>query len=236
MIIWLESFPRSGNTFFRILLNRIYGFQTDSIYYSADSANVSRGDTRTLMELMGQSPVRRTLDDLEDDPGVHFVKTHDVIIRDGRDSLVSYAHFVLRTERGIVHPTYQDFCQVLEHLIRSKGFGGWSKNVEAWANRVGDERVICYEELIRNPLGAMARALSDMPIEAVRRGTDVPSFQELQNSVPWFFRRGTVGAWRDEMPRALHELFWAYHYRAMERFGYPRSDPWTERQGVLVTQ
>ncbi len=32
MIVWLASYPRSGNTFFRIILNSIFGIKTYSVY------------------------------------------------------------------------------------------------------------------------------------------------------------------------------------------------------------
>src|ERR1700754_5135896 len=32
MIVWLASFPRSGNTFLRIVLHRLYGVRTSTVY------------------------------------------------------------------------------------------------------------------------------------------------------------------------------------------------------------
>ncbi len=32
MIVWLASYPRSGNTFFRVILNSIFDIKTYSIY------------------------------------------------------------------------------------------------------------------------------------------------------------------------------------------------------------
>ena len=32
MIVWLASYPRSGNTYFRILLNHLYGIKTPMAY------------------------------------------------------------------------------------------------------------------------------------------------------------------------------------------------------------
>lgn len=32
MIVWLSSFPRSGNTFLRIVLHRMYGLRTSVVY------------------------------------------------------------------------------------------------------------------------------------------------------------------------------------------------------------
>ena len=32
MIVWVGSFPRSGNTFLRIVLNRVYSVRTSVVY------------------------------------------------------------------------------------------------------------------------------------------------------------------------------------------------------------
>ena len=36
MLVWLASYPRSGNTFSRIALNRLYGFTTTTGYDDND--------------------------------------------------------------------------------------------------------------------------------------------------------------------------------------------------------
>jgi hypothetical protein len=32
MLVWVASFPRSGNTFLRIILHRLYDIQTSTVY------------------------------------------------------------------------------------------------------------------------------------------------------------------------------------------------------------
>ena len=46
MIIWLSSYPRSGNTFFRIVAHQIFGISTYSGFQSgnADLDRVGMGD------------------------------------------------------------------------------------------------------------------------------------------------------------------------------------------------
>ena len=36
MVVWLASYPRSGNTFLRIVLHRLYGVPTYSVYDDDD--------------------------------------------------------------------------------------------------------------------------------------------------------------------------------------------------------
>ena len=42
VIVWVASFPRSGNTFLRIILNRLYGVRT-SVVYDVDGVAVRLG-------------------------------------------------------------------------------------------------------------------------------------------------------------------------------------------------
>jgi Sulfotransferase domain len=189
-------------------------------------------DTRLLTRLVGQNELEIDLQSLASDNGFHFVKTHDlpgtdsspaiVLVRDGRDAVVSYAHFLLKTEKGIENPTAADFEQALEHVIRSQEYGGWSQNVNAWADRVGDDNIIRYEDLISNPIDVSTGILHRFSLNGGPLFGTAPSFQELHVSIPWFFRRGVPGGWKDEMPGRLQDLFWTRSGDAMERFGYLR--------------
>jgi hypothetical protein len=48
------------------------------------------------------------------------------------------------------------------------------------------------------------------------------SFEVLNQLQPAFFRKGRTGAWREEMPPALHRLFWQRHGETMTALGYNR--------------
>jgi hypothetical protein len=229
MVIWLASYPRSGNTFFRILLNRVFGFQTHSVY-SGESGIGSPKDARVFAGLVGRNGPERDVDSLPADSAIHFVKTHDLpvadgvpaiaLIRDGRDAMVSYTHYFLKTEKGIDTPTRGEFEDTLEHLIRDEPYGGWSRNVNAWAERVGYGAMVRYEDLIRDPICIVAKALKRFSLNGGPANATAPSFEELHAAMPWFFRRGTPGGWADEMPVHLEKLFVDRHGATLQRFGY----------------
>ena len=101
MLIWLASYPRSGNTFLRILLNRLYGFTTTTGYDDNDPVAQQIGP-----EVVGYEPRLHTLQEIVEQPKITFVKTHRqphrvecgeqpaiYIVRDGRDAIVSFAHY-----------------------------------------------------------------------------------------------------------------------------------------------
>lgn len=230
MITWLASYPRSGNTFFRILLHRLFGLQTHSVYSVADETECVPEDTGRLMDLVGQTEAQCNVARLQADSGMNFVKTHElpngdkspaiVLIRDGRDAVVSYTYFALKTQQGIERPGRDLFEATLKQIIIGDHFGGWSRNVNAWINRVGRHRAIRYEDLIEDPVNIAVAALQRLGVNGGIGAVAPPSFRELHAAVPWFFRKGKVGSWRQEMPPDLQKLFLERHGDTLLRHGY----------------
>lgn len=159
MVVWLASYPRSGNTYFRVLLHRLFGFETHSKYPVQGDPQHLPDDTKKMMSLTGRTGLDCDVGALRADLGWHFVKTHDlpdddnspavVVVRDGRDAVISYAHFILKTEQGIERADRDVFEATLEEIIRGDHFGGWSRNVNAWIERAGWESLVRFEELIQ---------------------------------------------------------------------------------------
>jgi hypothetical protein len=176
------------------------------------------------------------LTDMAASPELHFVKTHDLpsedrhpalyLVRDGRDALVSYAHYILSFEAGHESgPRQTAFPEVLRDLIIYKAsFGGWGPNVLAWTRgRSAPVRVIKFEALIADPVRELVDAVRGLGCELrPRNASRLPTFQELHETMPAFFRRGNVGCWQDEMSPELHQLFWEHHGEAMSSMGYAK--------------
>jgi hypothetical protein len=84
--------------------------------------------------------------------------------------------------------------------------------------------VVRYEELVERPDECLRRVVSDLQLPIDVGSLDqMPSFAELQQLWPQFFRKGRVGSWRSEMPEALQQEFWQYHGDVMDSLGYARS-------------
>jgi hypothetical protein len=228
LIVWLASFPRSGNTMLRIALHSVYGHASYSLYEEPPWAEAWES-VASVMGSAGQVTAR-DLDELRQRRDLCFVKTHDrplddspalCLVRDGRDALISYAHFVRAHERAMAEG--RGFDEVLRLLIESRDhFGGWSGNVRAWYERPGRGRTtwLRYEDLIREPLRALEAAMGRLGVPLRAPAASMADFAELHRRWPEFFRRGKVGAWRDEMREELHRLFWQHHGEAMGWFGY----------------
>ncbi len=234
MILWLASYPRSGNTFLRVVLKAAFGMPSDSAYPEKSEHEVREG------LIPG-----RSLSDMARDADLCCVKTHELpadddhpaiyVVRDGRDALVSYAHYALEAiDRKSAPPDPAAFSSLLQALVSTDAhFGGWARHVTAWTSRKGPTEIIRFEELIVDPIPIVERALAGLGIRRQPAPARLPSFAELHERAPEFFRTGRVGSHRDEMPQGLEDLFWSRSAGAMRRRGYSPSK--REIAGPLVT-
>jgi hypothetical protein len=226
MLVWISSYPRSGNTFLRMLLHRIYAV-TSSVIYDIDGVTERLGpDLVGYADRPGSLPAMRASD------RPYFVKTHrrhdaDVdpddrvicLVRDGRDATVSWA-------RQICEQPGRDFRTEIDRLIRMDkpaGTSGWGTTVLSWL-RVEQRRVLLtYEDLVAAPEASVGQVVEGLGLRP-NPDASVPSFADLRDRDPQFFRRGISGTHRDELPEDLHRLFWSIpsNAEAMALLGYGR--------------
>src|ERR1700736_4487757 len=99
MIVWIASYPRSGNTFFRTLLHSLYGQNTYSVFNDVFENGEIGG-----MGVTAHQRKPAPLEELARHEQIYFVKTHAqpsdaspaiYLLRDGRDSYVSQAHYLM---------------------------------------------------------------------------------------------------------------------------------------------
>ena len=233
MIVWLASFPRSGNTMLRILLHRFYGRLSYSLYDESSGDGTARENSFAGVAGFAGHVTGPLLEELRQQPATSFVKTHDhpaddspalCLVRDGRDALVSYAHFV-RTYEPDMASRYS-FDEVLRILIESRDhFGGWSDHIRSWYGRTtkGPTVWLRYEDLVGDPLGRLEGAMRKLDVDISPRRAAPVRFGELHDRWPDFFRTGRPGSWPREMNDELHELFWRHHQEPMHWFGYEKA-------------
>jgi hypothetical protein len=219
VIVWLASFPRSGNTFFRIALHRLYRVPT-YVVYDVDGVAAQIGP-----ELMDARARPCTFEQMRASDDVYFVKTHrrrdDPVIaaedravhlvRDGRDSVVSWARLGTAGFAGAAD--YEErFAAEARSIItrRTGGTGGWGQNVLSWHRSASPAPIpVRFEDLIADPRTAVTSAVAQAaPGLRADEHAPIPTFGELHGREPGFFRSGTTGTHRSELPPDLHDLFW----------------------------
>lgn len=242
VIVWVASYPRSGNHLFLLTLRDRFGVDALGVIVEED---LRLGRPPGLPErppkmapwqlppgfrgLLGPD----LLNAVRERPEPYFIKTHRLaeapdrapavyIVRDGRDALVSHAHFV--EARDAPRFRGQPFRRRLADLIDPgiRAYGTWSRNVRAWRDRTGATEIVRYEDLVADPTAEVSRVCDRLGIPLTAGRGSVTPFAELQADNPIVYRRGVVGAWRDEMPPDLERRFWGIHGAEMKALGYRR--------------
>jgi hypothetical protein len=275
-IICLASYPKSGNTWLRILL-------TNYLRNSQDPADINKlqggpiASARIWFDewagIEASALDDATIERLR--PGVYrcmareeqetiYMKVHDAwgrtdcgegqfpadvtagvvyILRNPLDMVASCAnHWNLSVEGAV-----DVLCNPLYTLSRTTGgisdqlfqrLGSWSSHATSWLDESGLRvHLVRYEDLKRDPVGLFGEVVRfcGLPYdeERVARAVEFSDFSELQRQERThdfrerpakaqgaFFRRGQVGAWREELPTDLAHRLIDVHGETMRRFGY----------------
>lgn len=239
---YLASFPKSGNTWMRILFANLLSESEDPMF---------------LQDLKSHIPDSHFKDHVEyaKDPKAkfhalpfQFIKTHDpfgkyykdknviYIARDGRDVLNSYFHYLnARRETPII----------LEDLITGKqkaAFGTWSDHIINWdANKTKSFFILKYEDLKKDTFGEISKLLVainwKVSDEKLKQAIENSAFNKLQSlekergvvykdklkkKDSLFFRKGEVGNWKKTFSEGDLELFWKAQGAGMHLMGYEK--------------
>jgi hypothetical protein len=222
MIIWLASYPRSGNTLLRQILNQCARRGSYEQYKSKWSSSFSPEAVETAGLLFYEGGWERFYRRASASKEVFLVKTHDLprdnqpalyVVRDGRAASLSYYQF-LRT----YHPEGDG---TLERVVcGDDAFGGWSDHYVQWMSRADRPLVLRFEELVNCPDELLARIMRfighDGPVSVWRN-----PHERLAQLEPNFFREGAV-KWRPKLPWGEHTdlLFFAHHGGKMRELNY----------------
>ena len=192
-MIWIASFPRSGNTYVRNILYEVYGLS---------SGEYHREEDHPLEKNYFEHPFVKTHllpHQLEPaDPSIKSI----YLVRDGRDAIVSIAH--QRTD--IVAPG-SDFYENLKAAIfaeKDTFFGGWSHNVATWLDRA--DLIIRYEDLLLDPIRVIERIrkIVELPEPDPSK---IPSFEKLKDGKAAYGARKSWGYSEDESIKLADKAF-----------------------------
>ncbi|MBR0776480.1 sulfotransferase domain-containing protein [Bradyrhizobium diazoefficiens] len=223
MIVWLASFPRSGNTLLRTVLKQSMGLSSRSDSMD-ENDHVRDGDVWAIdvgVEgiLTDWNAFYRQASEADE---VFLVKTHRppvddqpaiYVVRDGRKACLSYLHFDRRFRSGT--------GSLAEIVVGIDRYGDWSSHYHAWAGR-RNTFIVRFEDLVE-PSAATLSAIADV---AAYRGPIAPwrnPFDSLHAYDRFFFREGRV-RWEGapEWTPVIDALFFHLHQDLMVQLGYAR--------------
>jgi hypothetical protein len=223
MIIWVASYPRSGNNLCLLqTLRAVFRVTTGALQ-----------NLHPLLSSLSLEPDGDPLAALREHEETIFLKTHRVadaedpnpaiyLVRDGRDSVVSYAHFAkAQGEGNFGRMSYEEAIAALIER-QDHPYGNWSAHVRAWTGRDAPTEIIRFEELVADPVGTVRNAVEALGVSLPEPSRAPPSFEALHERDPDRYRRGKVGSWKTELSPDLEELFWRKHGATMVALGYSR--------------
>ena len=223
MIVWIASYPRSGNTFVRVILHQAFGLRT----YSVHNDNTDIGADPSTRHIVGHLALPKSwnADQARTDGELWVVKTHDApqesdktiyIVRDGREATLSYFNYL--------HMYTKQEATLVEVIAGAVDFGGWSEHVLAWNPlERGHTLLLRFEELVADPESHIRRIADFLDLEPI--AVSLPSFSDLHRANPKFFRSGRTSSWTSAFDQNTHSFFWLLHYEAMTRYGYTSHMP-----------
>jgi hypothetical protein len=233
MIVWLASFPRSGNTLLRQVLAEVFHLAS----FSDEVTNVERvAWTPAARQRAGikkiDQPWAEFFRQATESAEIHLVKTHRLprddqpaiyVVRDGRRALTSYAAY---------HQSFSPSGQApdLMDLVLGRDFyGSWSDHFHAWTTRGCSTLLVRYEELVDPTTDTLSRLADFVKVRPAVESWRNP-FEELHSMDPRFFRQGMVEWQAPEIwTSVIDQIFLICHGDLMVQLGY--CSPETVSQG-----
>jgi hypothetical protein len=204
-IVWLSSYPRSGNTLLRAVFNQNFGIKSTSVYEN------DLGSLSALEEYVGHYEKKVLFSQRDGDTA--YIKTHGkpqdsnpaiYIVRHGAAACVSFWRFNNRSLD-------------LADIITGKNWLGlsWSQHIEAWHKRP-NTLVLRYEDIVQEFPDSLKK---------IERFVGMPILHE---SIPSREKMATVGgkwvqpkiSWQFDFPEKYYDLFNKINGPMMKKLGY----------------
>jgi glycosyltransferase involved in cell wall biosynthesis/GT2 family glycosyltransferase len=196
MIIWLASYPRSGNTLLRMMLNSVFGRTSYSEYDDVTDIGADPQTCQRVGHVFLGRPLEQAYAELSATPEPVFIKTHNepkddakaiYIVRDGRFAAMSY-HRYLKDFLAVEHEV-----SLVNVIAGFTQFGSWGSHLDAWdpQNRP-NTLLLRYEDLVAEPQREIAKIAEFIQLEPTGQWQN--DFQALHQVNPKFFRHGNTHA------------------------------------------
>jgi hypothetical protein len=240
MRIVISSPPKMGNKWIKCLLSRVYDLQW-VIGEDSPDTNIERFE---LFVSEGRFPdntifhqhckYKPKICDIIDEIPAHLV----TIVRDPYDAFVSMYHWIqTRTdydrERGRVRKKERprdamvgkpiDDPLILEYL--ADGYGQQIQRAHEWVNS-GRAIVVRYEDLHRDPVGALTRVTNQIePVDTARiekavEACSVDNMRKMSKRMSQHVRAAKVGDSRDKLEEPHLKIFREKYSDLLTSLGY----------------
>lgn len=234
--VWLVSYPRSGNTWLRLLLanyqhpgeRRGYRYISEVVPDFHQFKNVQRTSYQQFIrQHFGWSPVVIKC---------HYQAFGDYnkviyIYRDGRDVLLSYFRYFSHNKKHAL-----PFSQYFTKFLRGETqFGSWKNHVSWWFDekyiRPVEVKYVKYEDLLAQPEKEFAEVVKFLNLKVdkelikdVVRATEYKKCREFGAAEGLHYdligRNGVSGSWKEMFSAEQTKYFWDWAGSLMERLGY----------------
>lgn len=227
MIIWLASYPRSGNTMLRSLLKQVFNLDSYSLYDDPHDIGASDQVASAVGHVMHHQSEEEFIQAAKRSDDVFFVKTHHpprddskaiYIVRDGRAASVSYLHYMQH------YGDQASETDLLDIVAGNVMFGSWSEHFETWSpeKRPGT-LFLRYEDTCDWTPALVARIGGFIGREPKDQADN--NFARMHALAPAFFRNADNDANIAQLSGAAADLFWMLHGETMLHLGYSCSYP-----------
>jgi len=274
-IIWLASYPKSGNTWFRVYLSNLLRDTEEPVSINKLDRTPIASARNMFDEATGLSSAELTNDEIDNlRPDVYqslsdeakdylYFKIHDAYTKldDGRnlipttatkaaiyfvrnplDVATSFAHHSnLPYDKMIAAMGNSDyaFCSKSDKLhnqLRQKLLT-WSGHVESWTTpKPFPVHVMKYEEMktntfetfkkvtrflgLRHTDEQILKALNFSSFEVLAEQEKKEGFKEKSQDAKYFFRKGLIGSWKEELENDLVKKIISDNEDVMKKYGY----------------
>ena len=249
-VVWLASYPRSGNTMLRGWLKKNFCSNSCSIYNDPNcigsdekAANLVGHYFNEWPFRQGKKPSNQQLLDLKEHQnysGNVFIKTHECfkngysegksiyIVRNGINAITSHAHYRLDFARGIenvnVHETFsEEYESIVVNGLPLCGY--WSDNVISWIDYCEKNKnsaiILRFEELIKN-IRTHLKVIGGFTTSLLPIEEPL-LFKDSQKVDNKFYRKGDSRNNQVVDQKSL-SLFYAFEHEGMIRANYISED------------
>ena len=245
--VFIIAHPRSGSTWLRTMLVNIMqrGAHSNPDVFNRLIPSPSVRSIRSILNTWSLSSPRVLTSHTSYLPGLPKVV---YLVRDGRDVLVSYYHYVVHRKSKINHTQVSadaiDFPEFFERYYQGYYRYIWHQHVESWLTRgkqaLGERMlVVRFEEMQSDPQSVVSQialfaGLTTEPdqVAAAVREADLENMRKIEkqrwqakglgtpDKTSRFYRSGRSKNWKSFFTPELREEFLSRSAKAMRLSGY----------------